>query len=1564
MQEAEEQDTCRICSAPAEPEQPLFYPCKCSGTIRYIHQDCLTTWLAHSKKKNCDVCKHPYSFTKVYATDMPSRLPPVLLLRRVAQQAFFALLFALRGVAVAAIWLAVLPWATVMTWRMYFAMGDSTAWWISDTPRPTESPQYHSPFHMFFYAESTAVPPPDTLVGRVAAHPLWQSLSADIFTGQIIASLVVLTFVAVFLLREWISQNARPGVFEDDEQQQQQQEQPMPAAPEPAPAPVLLRPPPREEDRLAGALAADARRLRAEARGIPAAEARRLRAEARGLPAPRLRPAKPLKHIRRDFNGNHHPDDATAVDKDEFRPTSRARRKPPRHDGGRRSLSEPRDSKPTAPQLNAAAAAVQDPAARLLAQREEARRERERGKWRQYRQTELPDDMPVDGGQQPAPRPNLPSIDPTTMSLPSSPRASPTLATYRAPEELESSVASASAEAGPSRPYAPLESRKPDPTVDAKGKGKAKEEDTGVFEMDSDWDASDIEHYFSEVLANVEIDDEMPPLEPVPGFEDQFIDDKMPPLEPVPGFEDQFIDDEMPPLEPVPGFEDQFNVEDDMPRLEAVSDSDEEESKRPNAVDAWTDRATPSPGRTPSPTARMPSPPAAVVVHPPTPPPAQDDLDDDDEFDEDDDEEVEEVDPPPQVQYNPDAPVWQAIQIEDDEVAEVGDGEMEMAQPEPEAPPPGDAGVDPPDLNDDFDGNVEDDMDGAMEAIGMRGPILGVLQNAGLMIFVLDMAIGLLVWLPFTLGKTTALLSLNPQRLLKIIHLPIRAIRILTDPIVDSIMYIVASLLFPFVAKLLYRLVNVLFIMALFVTSLVVGQEAVDKALEATNNAVEPVLQFLDKPFEHIMSWNVRVAEAPAPAPPPPTPSAPSVLSQYQTVIIETAEPYFAALGKEVRVNAVHVGEGWMRLALGHGPKERVFAVCLGYLVVIFMVAIYLNLLTVGNMKTAGRAVRSAVREQLLVVKVAAFIFIELVIFPLGCGIVLDLCTVFLFPEANFASRVEYFKFAPFTAMFYHWVAGTMFMYSFAVLLAGCRALLRRGAMWFIKDPQDQNSHPIRDILDRPTLTQLRKIFISGIMYSVVVACVVGSVASLLYLGQKSILPFRWKNREPLSDVPVDLIFLHLTLPYTMQYLRPRAVIKRTSKTLWKFLAQRLRLSSYFFGGRHPEEEYTPKTWAAALFKIGDDVDNPSNVQDGTFRRVPASDNISLPREMRATAAVTETGEPVDDEARKLIDQQNTEAIKARRDPAEDYMVVYLPPGFRYRVCIFVAVLWIIGAIFLGVVFGLPIQLGRGFFALFMKSEVHDGYSFIVGAYLLWACYLIGRAVDRLDKRRQRRGGDEPRADLGLLVVKRGLLWLAKVSYMGLFLGVVIPTLIALVVDLYIVLPIRLSLDPTLVPRVRIVDSWAMGLLYSKIMLHVMLAQPLNDITRGIQHIINGGWTHPEPVAATKEVIGPLTIGLLGMIFLPGGAFVVAQRYLPLSLRNNKMLFMEVYPTIFALAASARFGAVAMDMLGTWSQAIRDKEFLVEMRLRNLEPEPQPKMEEEEELELELQGEVDEMDEI
>jgi len=44
---------------------------------------------------------------------------------------------------------------------------------------------------------------------------LTQNMAADIFLGQIVACVVVVIFVCLFFLREWVVQNAHPGVLED-----------------------------------------------------------------------------------------------------------------------------------------------------------------------------------------------------------------------------------------------------------------------------------------------------------------------------------------------------------------------------------------------------------------------------------------------------------------------------------------------------------------------------------------------------------------------------------------------------------------------------------------------------------------------------------------------------------------------------------------------------------------------------------------------------------------------------------------------------------------------------------------------------------------------------------------------------------------------------------------------------------------------------------------------------------------------------------------------------------------------------------------------------------------------------------------------------------------------------------------------------------------------------------------------------------------------------------------------------------------------------------------------------
>jgi len=93
----------------------------------------------------------------------------------------------------------------------------SSAWWISGRERPADVRLIG--IVQTLTASNETIPSFEnaTILHRFTSRAFWQTLSSDIFAGQIIASLIVLIFVAVFLLREWISQNARPGVFEEDE---------------------------------------------------------------------------------------------------------------------------------------------------------------------------------------------------------------------------------------------------------------------------------------------------------------------------------------------------------------------------------------------------------------------------------------------------------------------------------------------------------------------------------------------------------------------------------------------------------------------------------------------------------------------------------------------------------------------------------------------------------------------------------------------------------------------------------------------------------------------------------------------------------------------------------------------------------------------------------------------------------------------------------------------------------------------------------------------------------------------------------------------------------------------------------------------------------------------------------------------------------------------------------------------------------------------------------------------------------------------------------------------------
>ncbi|CAA7019945.1 unnamed protein product [Microthlaspi erraticum] len=74
--EDEEKDVCRICRNLGDANNPLRYPCACSGSIKFVHLDCLNKWLIYRRNsRRCEVCKHPFSSSPVYAENAPTILP-------------------------------------------------------------------------------------------------------------------------------------------------------------------------------------------------------------------------------------------------------------------------------------------------------------------------------------------------------------------------------------------------------------------------------------------------------------------------------------------------------------------------------------------------------------------------------------------------------------------------------------------------------------------------------------------------------------------------------------------------------------------------------------------------------------------------------------------------------------------------------------------------------------------------------------------------------------------------------------------------------------------------------------------------------------------------------------------------------------------------------------------------------------------------------------------------------------------------------------------------------------------------------------------------------------------------------------------------------------------------------------------------------------------------------------------------------------------------------------------------------------------------------------------------
>jgi E3 ubiquitin-protein ligase MARCH6 len=231
----------------------------------------------------------------------------------------------------------------------------------------------------------------------------------------------------------------------------------------------------------------------------------------------------------------------------------------------------------------------------------------------------------------------------------------------------------------------------------------------------------------------------------------------------------------------------------------------------------------------------------------------------------------------------------------------------------------------------------------------------------------------------------------------------------------------------------------------------------------------------------------------------------------------------------------------------------------------------------------------------------------------------------------------------------------------------------------------------------------------------------------------------------------------------------------------------------------------------------------------GSYWRVPvAEDAIRLAGKPYAIQT-NSLGNGLTQDDEDMIDVQIFASKKRQRIPHNDYKVVFYPDWFILRITVFLFSLW---AAFFGAAWTsitLPIRIGRLMFKImFDTTTVHDGYSWIVGLYVFWfgsfSKYLVGREQRRWSKYLS---SHTRNAFPVKLFLRHTAAMLGGLVLAVLWLIVLLPCLMGLLFEIYVVLPITYQVYPGVTPTLRLMDAWATGMIISTIILRAArLGQP------------------------------------------------------------------------------------------------------------------------------------------
>ncbi|KAA6411653.1 MAG: RING finger membrane [Lasallia pustulata] len=1701
----DEADTCRICRAEGSKDEPLFYPCKCSGSIKFVHQDCLMEWLSHSQKKHCELCKTPFRFTKLYDPGMPSSVPLPVFLRQAAMHTMKTVLTWSRFHLVLLVWLGWLPWCMRTVWRGLFWIGDGG--WLSwhnlgelspstaqasleqlvaegTTPAghtllmPSNAaasaviaqvakalPQILSPVSQTL--NSTAGEPTvyrivnrliRAAVGRSAngSPPLnrqtpmlntttttrfghrspslfseivflktltpWETLNSviiDTLEGQLITLFVVIAFILIFLIREWVVQqgvNLGPGFAGAAEGQ----------AEEVGALQQLARQ--HAEDRPGQPPQVDAAvgpELDDEVAEVADPERR-----ARNLARPRAgRGAQPRANVephiepRRTSIDNYHPqaegDTSSISSLSPFAPSPQIGEDPVDSEGS--ALSS--QLRPAMPDRDAMARVTEirrtmeeQPLGQVqgfpgrkvfmeLWQRADRRpdevlriiEEEDRGPelaWVVAAMTKLQDNSPsmqqdyessrrelidlisqVDKDIAEATTPGAGDIDAergNVLEVTDSPvekqydesqegwqfiRTSPT-ASESGDRLSQDSVPRHHLEIKDSRQSDPGTS---DPrsrysmTTASKAKADPEHaiiEDRATRLTIDTMDTQDQNNALREATGDFETYPQLESLSPesANSLQRDFGEGSSTEASVIRPSDTRATDIT---AHQIPSTSE--NVQHEVP-FDTVAPRGYSE----RLIDWLWGGVTP----------------LAEPIH---------------EEGEDDEHVVQDF-----AEEAPFVPVVHGQPVMEENNAAEGAGG------DPGAVAAGPAAVfDPNDAEAVEEG---EDLEGIMELIGMQGPLAGLVQNGMFSAVLVSTTVFVGIWIPYIYGKLVLVVLANPIPLL--IKLPLRWMSTAADLVIDVcvlcvgfIFYWVDTLVrllvspvgiaFPFMVKITqnkllaatarsYAESALARLAKLFVATgdtfsnsdIPVFSIVAHEALHSIEDGVTGFVRAAFDPFYALshgspaQAINALWVSHLAPD------ASVSSMRALKAIAIHEVNDLISLPSSLLKVNPLRITldipqrTKTLDYSLAYwNSKDRIFAITLGYLCFSVLGAVYLKASASLRGNKRGEKVPGAVADMLYqaggVLKVILIISIEMIVFPLYCGLLLDVALLPLFENSSVMSRVTFTLTSPNTSLFVHWFVGTCYMFHFALFVSMCRKIMRNGVLYFIRDPDDPTFHPVRDVLERNVSTQLRKIAFSALVYGGLVIVCLGGVVWGLGHAFDDVFPIHWSSNEPVLEFPVDLLFYNFLMPLAVKFFRPSDGLNKVYNWWFRRCARVLRLTQFLFGDRREDEEghYAYYTWwdwispkrsspqlpavdSNAEASAHKEIASSAFMRDGRYVRAPASDQVRIPKDAR-------TFIEVDDQDRRIDGQPDCEnGLHGRKNTM--FAKVYVPPLFRLRIGLFVLLIWLFAATTGVGITLIPLIFGRHVFAYLIPNHLrmNDIYAFSIGIYLLGGTlYTLVNYHNILTSAVLYLRPDASASARNLLrQTVHYSMRLLRLFYTYVSFAFLLPALFALVMEFYLVIPLHTYFGGGERHIIHFIQDWTLGVLYVKMAGRLILWNRQSRPAEALRAIVRQGWLNPDVRLATRSFIFPATVLMCGVLVVPLPLGWLANRFYftyhnQVGERDASMMqsciYRYSYPAVLGLAMFFGFLYLLSLALKGWRQRIRDEVYLIGERLHN-----------------------------